>query len=158
LLNNNIKFYINKAQSLILLLILIVCIFDPSNEIFGLKNILFSASVFILLFLVLVSNKIKIIPSLLFYLVLFSLLIPFLSFFIHFLTNDISNFLQEIKSYLFLFLVIVLINNNFNFEKWFIYLLTFMSAISLILFVLIILFWFHFTPCTPGGRCCFRPI
>ena len=132
-----------KIFNILLILLLFVVIFDPSNKIFHMKEILMM-SIFTFFLMILFRNNFKIKSNertLLIY-ILFGLLLPFYGMFNGIIQDTYFSLqfaLGHIKSLLFFFIFLILINIDNSFEKIFIRII-YLLALTIILLYLGLLF------------------
>lgn len=126
-------------QSLLVLLF-IVCVFDPANQLLGLKYIFFvGVWVLFLMYRLMARASLTISLKLVYYLLAFVFVIPIISIAYFLLTNPSpGNFdgITYFKPYLFLTIVIVLYTLRIDLIKAIVAICTWLSVVTLILFLL----------------------
>lgn len=131
---------LNRLLRFALILLLISCIFDPANKVLGLKMHLFIASWIIFLAkVILVDRHLNVSSNLFIYLLIFVLIVPFISLFYYAVTNgDFSRFdgFLYLKTYLFLGVVIILYHSRIDLMKPAIVVLTVLSVITFVLYII----------------------
>jgi hypothetical protein len=135
-----LDYFFNKTLRFALILLILSCIFDPANKILGLKMPFFIFSWFIFGLKVILCNKgLKISNDLFIFLLMFVLVIPVFSLFYYAITNgNFSRFdgFTYLKTYLFLSVVIILYHSEIDLLKPTVKILTVLSVITLIFFII----------------------
>jgi hypothetical protein len=133
----------NRIISLIrflLVLLFIVCVFDPANQLLGLKYVFFSGAWILFLFYCITHRgRRRISTNLTAYLIVFVLLIPLISIAYYILTNrNLAEYdgYTYFKPYLFLSIVVVLYVLHIDLVKALVVVCTCLSATTLTLFLM----------------------
>lgn len=113
------------------------CLVDPLDKIFGLKliSLILLFSIFLLIKIYNTSNANLVSKKLVYFITLFSILIPFSSIFFHPFQFDF----QYYKPYFFLFIAIPFYSVNYNFVKSFVKILNILCIANVLLFIYILL-------------------
>jgi hypothetical protein len=119
------------------------CVFDPAGLFFGIKTMLFVFIMITLAFKAFVSKKLYIPKNILSFILIFAFLIPILSListiiFHQFKNNTIQLVYGTINTGLFLLIIFVFFNSSYNYLKIFIFWLTILSSLIIILHFIVI--------------------
>ncbi len=133
--------YSRRSFDFILMLLVFILIFDPTNKIFHAKELFFIIlSFFFACFVFFKNESIEVNYEIILLVFLFSLIVPFYSFFMGVLTDinfSLEFALSQIKSLILFFTVIALVLVPNNFERYFIF-----TLIALAVFILFTYFGF----------------
>jgi len=130
---------LGNSLRIVLILLISVCIFDPADELLGIKVHLFVLAWILFIHDITANNKTIYIPiKLMLYLILFILIIPLTSIAYYFFTgSDFINYdgYMYFKSYLFLTVVIILYISKIDLIKPTIIMISLLSILTIIIFI-----------------------